>query len=79
MNVAPRIAAYLALPRPWTLWTFIKLHEKSKDPAHCRRLKKQMEGELQKRTLAGEVVRCRSVKGRRAWKLNPNGAGACPF
>lgn len=63
MNIAPRLEAFLKGPR-YTLWTFIKYHEKSKDPAHCRRLKKQMEAKLREEHRRGNVVRCRSIGGK---------------
>lgn len=78
MNVEKRVAVYLAQSRRFTLWTFIKYNEKSKDPAHCRSVRKHMRAELERRHRKGEVIRCRSIKGGVAWKPAPQD-GAPPF
>lgn len=77
MILDKRIALFLALKRRYTLWTFIKYHERSKDPAHCRRVKRNMKAELDRRHREGEVIRCRSVGGRLSWRAKP--AGEIPF
>lgn len=72
MTLETRLDAYLRGPR-FTLWTFIKYHEKSKDPAHCRRLRKKMRAALDCLHREGKVIRCRSIKGGVSWKLAPSG------
>lgn len=67
MKLEHRIAAYLSGPR-YTLWTFIKYFEKSKDPAHCRRLHRAMQTHLSKAHREGEVIRCRSIRNGVAFK-----------
>lgn len=72
MKLEHRIAAYLSGPR-YTLWTFIKYFEKSKDPAHCRRLRRALHERFKQMHRNGELIRCRSIKNGVAWKSAPPG------
>ncbi len=72
MVIKHRLSAYLDGKR-YTLWTFIKYFERSKDPAHCRRLKAQMRAALKQMQREGEAIRCKSIKGGESWRRSdPN-------
>lgn len=65
MIIDKRVALFLELPKRYTLWTFIKYYERSKDPAHCRRVKKAMTKALE---TMPNISRCRSVMGGRSYR-----------
>lgn len=67
MNVQERINAYFAGPA-FTLWTFIKYHERSKDPAHCKRLRDRMRERLNRLMAEGKAHRTRSLRGKIAYR-----------
>lgn len=79
MRLENRLAVYLACPERYTLWTFIKYFERSKDPKHCRRLKNKMENALKELHARGEVIRCKSVRGKTAYRSRDDYPADVPF
>lgn len=66
MNVAHRIEALLETR--FTLWTWIKKFERSKDPVHCKRMRDQMRRELNRMIAAGKVSMCKSYRNKIAYR-----------
>lgn len=68
MRVHRRVLAYLENPRAFTLWTWIKYYEKSKEEKHCTRTRKYMRRVLCMMIDAGRVQRVKSVRGGIAYR-----------
>jgi len=66
MKVSDRIERYL--DTRYTLWTWIKYNERSHDPEHCTRIKREMRRVLGLMMQQGKVTACKSIKGKIAFK-----------
>lgn len=76
LDVEKRVRAYLDGPR-YTLWTFIKYFESSKDPSHARSVKRQMTERLRAMVSEGQAATCRSIRRGRSYRRIDQ--GSIPF
>ena len=60
--------AYLDHTSRMTLWSFIKYVARKTNPNTARRFRRTMRAELLKMHEAGEVVRCKSTRGKTAYR-----------
>lgn len=79
MDVSAKVQAYLAANKPYTLWTWIKYNVRSQKPSYCEAVKKAMQKALDKLVADHQVERCKSFKGRKAYRTRNDPDKDVPF